>query len=131
MLGERKQALTIPLGLLDTNLLLFRCVNNLDILSTNTMHLNILSNQSLQLGLKVLLLMDVHHGEVDSAILIQRRTDVQPRSLDSAANPLGMCVTQVLTTTDVHGDGGAAHVLAVEEKRPPGRLLEKTVLGGH
>jgi hypothetical protein len=132
VLRERKQAFAIPLRLLNTNLLLLRCVNNLDIRAINSMHLDLLSSRkTLELRLKVLLLMDIHHSEVHNAVLIQRRADVQPGRLYGASDPRGVRVAQVLAAAEVDGDGGAAHVLAVQQEGPPGGLLEDAVLCGH
>lgn len=132
MLRERKQALAIPLGLLNSNLLLLRRVNDLDIRTINSMHLDLLSSRkTLELCLEVLLLVDVHHGEVHNAVLVQRCADVQPGRLDGASDPRGLCVAQVLASAEVDGDGGAAHVLAVQQEGPPGRLFEDAVLCGH
>lgn len=132
MLRERKQALAIPLGLLNSNLLFLRRVNDLDIRTINSMHLDLLSScKTLEFCLKVLLLVDVHNGEVHNAVLVQRRADVQPGRLDGASDPRGVCVAQVLASAEVDGDGGTAHVLTVQQEGPPGGLLEDAVLCGH
>lgn len=132
VLGERKQALAIPLGLLDTNLLLLRSVDNLDVLSANSMNLHLLTTrQPPQLRLKVLLLMDIHNSKVDNTILIKRSTNIQPRRLNSTADPLRMRRALILSSANIHSDCRTAHVLAVEEERPPGRLLKESVFCGH
>lgn len=84
-----------------------------------------------KLRLEILGLMNIHHRQVHPALIVQRSADIQPRRLARRSDPTRLRVAQVLAAAEVDSDGAAAHVLAVQQQGPPGRLLGEARGGRH
>lgn len=104
-------ALSIPATLLDTNILHTFSVDHVNVVTSDSVHFDLVGLQARDVNLKVQLLVDIGNSKVDETIVAERGAAVQVGRLDGVADPAGVRAAGVFWGTNIERNGMAAHVL--------------------